>query len=130
MRRSASLSLRHQGSSGLRAATAVEHLDPAHVEARRTLAGGAVLQCAGDPQLVALEERQVVAPAAAGDLAGDLAGPADDPALAVLLEPAARLEAAPERIAGEARVAQVLLGLRQALGAVGLERDAVGLDAR
>src|SRR5882757_3577987 len=100
MRRSASAILRQKDRwSLLPRATAVEHLDPPHVETRRTLASRAALQRAGDAELEALEELEVVAPAAADDLAGDLAGPADGPVVAVALEPAAGLEAAPERIA-------------------------------
>src|SRR5258708_32180443 len=127
MRRSASASRRHQGSSSLRRATAVEHLDPAHVEARRAVAGRAALQRAGDPQLEALEQPEVVAPARADDLARHLAGPAHHPVVAFLLEPAARLEAAPERIAAEARLAPGLLGAREPRLAVGFPRGPVGL---
>src|SRR5689334_1188938 len=130
MRRIASAIRRHHGRSLLPRATAVEHLDPPHVETRRTVASRPALQRAGDAQLETLEERQVVAPAAADDLAGDLASPADRPVVAVALEPAARLEAAPERVAAQAGLAQVLLGARQARLAVDFVRGLVGLDAR
>src|SRR5689334_4127444 len=130
MRRIASAIRRHQGSSLLPRATAVEHLDPPHVEARRTLASRAALKRAGDPELEALEQREVVASAAADDLAGDLARPADRPVVALALEPAARLEAAPERIAAQARLAQVVLRLLQARLAVDFVSGLVGLDAR